>query len=88
MHVDFFFFPLLYDLIYDQCQNFDLLKIIGCLHPITIFHRPLNTICCFLYKLHAVMQVMATICEELPPDSVVLVYLSASGSHFLFLFKV
>lgn len=28
------------------------------------------------------MQVMATICEELPPDSVVLVYLSASGLHF------
>lgn len=24
-------------------------------------------------------QVMATICEELPPDSIMLVYLSASG---------
>lgn len=28
------FFPLLYDLIYDQCQIFYLLKINGCSHPI------------------------------------------------------
>lgn len=33
------------------------------------------------------MQVLATICEELPPDCVVLVYLSASGLHLLCLFK-
>ena len=52
-----------------------------------IFLMLFNTICCFLYKLHDVMQVLATICEELPPDCVVLVYLSASGLHLLCLFK-
>lgn len=31
----------------------------------------------FKFVVHG--QVMATICEELPPDSVMLVYLSASG---------
>ncbi|KAL2647982.1 hypothetical protein AAZV13_05G148100 [Glycine max] len=34
-----------------------------------------------------VIAVLATICEELPPDCVVLVYLSASGLHLLCLFK-
>lgn len=32
-----------------------------------------------IFKVVVHGQVMATICEELPPDSVMLVYLSASG---------
>lgn len=37
----------------------------------------------FNFVVHG--QVMATICEELPPDSVMLVYLSASGLYHLYI---
>jgi hypothetical protein len=30
-------------------------------------------------------QVLATICEELPPDSVMLIYLSASGLYHFYI---
>lgn len=61
----------------------------GCLHLLicNLSQAVEHTICYSLYKLHDVMQVLATICEELPPDCVVLVYLSASGLLLLCLFK-
>lgn len=33
-------------------------------------------------------QVLATICEELPPDGVLFIYLSASGQTILMIFKI
>lgn len=79
---------MLYDLIHALMPKYSLVKMAVYILLICILLQAVeHTICYFLYKLHDVMQVMATICEELPPDSVVLVYLSASGLHLLRLFN-